>query len=726
LIRFIFAFLYANKESLMPYRTLFPRHASLLWLTAAALCSGPAFAETTPATLSEALNLRLMRAPPLLHEREALPGHIPSKRDEFEKSYDLFIRYTEGTIYNPGTGRNDKVNLRAYQQKTDTSWDANKAGAARFEAPTVVMAPGQTVRFKLHNQLPEQVEKLPENHDKTEVECKKTALNLPMTPGCFNVTNLHSHGLWVSPSGNSDNVLLSIDLNVSFEYEYNVPVDHPTGTFWYHPHVHGTTAMQVGSGMTGALVVEGDRAPTREENGDLDTLLKKFRPKIGGSSAEVMMLQQVPYACFDNTPGNPNSTYHTTLGVNGKDVGPWTCAPHETGVVENFIQVSPPNAWRTSGRYTMINGQVQPKIPMADKTVYRWRMIDAGFQETVKLRIKEIKDPGNLEKLLRGTLALEAACNGIDVWQFEVASDGLTHSKTIAKTTNYLQPGYRSDILFALPNAGKYCVYDDQASTGLTNEAAKSARLLAVIDAGNGGGKTSGGNADPVKMAQLEQERQTRFMTGQLVAAAQSQPAAVRKTVTDDLIDGLKLRKFVPHKSFSADQIALLDKKPKEYVTFDIQSVQVEGEDKARFLFMVEGNPALHQKPSLEFTYKPDRVDHTLILGTEQIWELNSNAGNHPFHIHVNPFQIISIEPTAPNTVLDEQYKDLIGTWKDTLFVIKGYKIKVATRYERYIGEYVLHCHILEHEDQGMMQNVKVVAPDSQGKASQGAHGGHH
>jgi L-ascorbate oxidase len=39
------------------------------------------------------------------------------------------------------------------------------------------------------------------------------------------------------------------------------------------------------------------------------------------------------------------------------------------------------------------------------------------------------------------------------------------------------------------------------------------------------------------------------------------------------------------------------------------------------------------------------------------------------------------------------------------------YTVIVRTRYQRYIGEYVLHCHILDHEDQGMMQNVQIVLP---------------
>ena len=84
----------------------------------------------------------------------------------------------------------------------------------------------------------------------------------PNNPHCFNGTNLHSHGLWISPTGNGDNVLLSINPGVSFQYEYNIPPDHPAGTFWYHPHRHGSTALQVSSGMAGALIVRGDRLPT--------------------------------------------------------------------------------------------------------------------------------------------------------------------------------------------------------------------------------------------------------------------------------------------------------------------------------------------------------------------------------------------------------------------------------------------------------------------------------
>src|SRR5262249_53925436 len=78
---------------------------------------------------------------------------------------------------------------------------------------------------------------------------------------------------------------------------------------------------------------------------------------------------------------------------------------------------------------------------------------------------------------------------------------------------------------------------------------------------------------------------------------------------------------------------------------------------------------------------------------------------------------------------LDPQYPGLKGVWKDTLFVKNvgggakgGYTVVVRTRYQRYIGDFVLHCHILDHEDQGMMQNVRIALPDGQGGVTTGHH----
>ncbi len=573
-----------------------------------------------------------------------------------EIHYVLPIKYTEGLINNPATNKLDRVKLRSYGE--------------RFVAPTIVMKPGQTVRIGLQNKLP------------PEPDCAKD--HGTNDPHCFNTTNLHSHGLWVSPTGNSDNVLLSLNPGVDFEYEYNVPEDHPAGTFWYHPHKHGSTAMQVGSGMAGVLVVKGDRAPTPYSNGDLDVLLKPFEP-VGGDYAEVMLFQQIPYACFDAKDE-----------IQKNALGQWVCNEGQVAEVKQFKTQMAFGSWGKSGRYTSINGVVRPQIGMQAGRVYRWRTVHSGVREAIALRIRKIGD----SKLLTPTAAsieeradeVAKACTGADVSLFEVAADGLTRAQIFQKTATNLQPGYRSDILFTLPEEGAYCVYDDAVPADQSVSAEPENRKVLAIVVARGG--------KPVK-------DQKAFLIEQLMASANSLPEDVRGAVKVDLRNML-LTRFVPHPEITQAEI---DKSALPVVPIE---------------FNVGGTPTVFQVNGQE--YKPERIDHTLILGKAQAWRLSSASASHPFHIHVNPFQIVSVRKKGPDgqatgpEISDGQYTGMLGTWKDTILVQPDVVIETRTRYQRYIGEFVLHCHILDHEDQGMMQNVQIVLSDGKGGAQLKGH----
>lgn len=83
-------------------------------------------------------------------------------------------------------------------------------------------------------------------------------LRVHLTNGLDEPTNLHTHGLEVSPAGSSDNPFLRIDPGESFDYTIELPADHPTGVFWYHPHHHGMVADQVFGGLYGAIVVDAE------------------------------------------------------------------------------------------------------------------------------------------------------------------------------------------------------------------------------------------------------------------------------------------------------------------------------------------------------------------------------------------------------------------------------------------------------------------------------------
>lgn len=60
---------------------------------------------------------------------------------------------------------------------------------------------------------------------------------------------------------------------------------------------------------------------------------------------------------------------------------------------------------------------------------------------------------------------------------------------------------------------------------------------------------------------------------------------------------------------------------------------------------------------------------------------------------------------------MQKQYCSMYHVLRDTVFVENGYQVHARTFYDRYIGEFVIHCHILDHEDAGMMLNIEIV-PD--------------
>jgi len=78
--------------------------------------------------------------------------------------------------------------------------------------------------------------------------------DLPADP-----SNLHYHGLCVSPQGRSDNVFIHVHPGQQFDYEVRIPDNgrQRPGLFWYHPHAHGVVAKQMLGGMSGALVIDG-------------------------------------------------------------------------------------------------------------------------------------------------------------------------------------------------------------------------------------------------------------------------------------------------------------------------------------------------------------------------------------------------------------------------------------------------------------------------------------
>ena len=147
-------------------------------------------------------------------------------------------------------------------------------------------------------------------------------------------TNLHVHGLHVSPEGSGDNAFVRVDPGAYFDYDYQLPEDHPPGVYWYHPHHHGLVADQVFGGLYGAITV-GDRDPlpvTRER------VLVISDTSLDGSGRI-----------------RPASTMARMLGREGELV--------------------------------LVNGQTRPRLTARPGERERWRIVNACTARYLRLRL---------------------------------------------------------------------------------------------------------------------------------------------------------------------------------------------------------------------------------------------------------------------------------------------------------------------------------------------------
>ena len=147
-------------------------------------------------------------------------------------------------------------------------------------------------------------------------------------------TNLHVHGLHVSPEGNGDNIFVEVNPGSSFDYEYRLPADHPPGVYWYHPHRHGTVADQIFGGLFGAIVVE-DPQP------------------LAASAERVLVVSDTTMDAAGNIPA-----VSAMERMTGRE-----------------------------GQLVLVNGQLTPQLTARPGQRERWRIINACVARYLRLRL---------------------------------------------------------------------------------------------------------------------------------------------------------------------------------------------------------------------------------------------------------------------------------------------------------------------------------------------------
>jgi FtsP/CotA-like multicopper oxidase with cupredoxin domain len=99
-------------------------------------------------------------------------------------------------------------------------------------------------------------------------------------------------------------------------------------------------------------------------------------------------------------------------------------------------------------------------------------------------------------------------------------------------------------------------------------------------------------------------------------------------------------------------------------------------------------------------TFEPDRVDQVVLVGSVEEWTItNTSPLDHPLHLHVWPMQLIE----RGGQPLDSP------TWQDVVNVPARSNVKVRIAFDTFGGRSVYHCHLLDHEDKGMMGVIEAL-----------------
>lgn len=262
--------------------------------------------------------------------------------------------------------------------------------------------PGPTLRVRTGDVLKIQIQ------NKLGSEENSYACFIPNRFHSPNTTNLHVHGLHVSPEGMSDNMFRYAGPEETLNYEYHIPEDHMTGTFFYHPHYHGSTALQIGGGMAGALIIEDDPLSLDPNLAVMEEVIMVFQhfifqPTIVEHMGEIMVHN------------------HDNLIM----VSSMSCSDMDMDFQTN----------ETNLTWYLINGQWQPTLSMRPREFKRFRMINAG-----------------------GSEILEIIIDSSECEMYVLAMDGAYLSSPWLRSRIVLFPGSRADVAVRCSNIGTFAM----------------------------------------------------------------------------------------------------------------------------------------------------------------------------------------------------------------------------------------------------------------------------
>jgi FtsP/CotA-like multicopper oxidase with cupredoxin domain len=473
-------------------------------------------------------------------------------------------------------------------------------------------------------------------------------------PHLLSHTNLHLHGLDViphlfEPVGTSNPAAPMISIapdGGAFTYSFILPYNHPCGLFWYHPHHHGSTVTQAVSGMAGPIVVEGP----------IDDV-----PEIAAATTYLLAIQDIGLFPSDD-PSTPDLwTYEPVQN------SIWQTFGGDVTIYDPLTQMSVPQPNLRGGfttgdykvRFYLANGEpfyredhndTAPTDPIG-RQLTAGQQITAAPGEVFRVRLLNGSSDLVMPLYLEGHVIHLLAMDGVNFGEPRPIAtvdaalwDGVVDYGASA-TTLVLAPANRAEFLVKAGLPGVYQLI--QLAHSGEQFLASGRKVLATITV------RGEPNDMPLPLTLPLPTRYYPLIDPAHIAATYSTSFSMRFPGTLNPVVGLD--------------------------------------------FMVDDN-----------VYQEATVEKYAQLGSSEEWTVatvNTTEG-HPFHIHVNHFEAIVINGVVqpPGTILDTVWipkppSTQTGSQSTAL---------LRMRYLDWVGKTVFHCHILPHEDTGMMKNFAI------------------
>eukprot|EP01084_Bolivina_argentea_P284855 488305_1 len=481
----------------------------------------------------------------------------------------------------------------------------------------------------------------------------------------LDTTNIHTHGIHVSPF--EDDVLANIEPKTKLTNVYNYGYHYP-GTYWYHAHHMGSVTFQLDGGLHGAQIMTSDDKYEQELSKYAENILQ-FNWQYPIPKSECIPDAPRGGSVSSICPGRSETSnpQHVTFIGDHSMCDIYCQMPtfqlDASGYVYDLetdltCQVNEQGICRYETLY-FTNGQLHPIIDDLEVGIFRrFRLINSITQAFI-----QFKFPDECNSYL---IAVDGIYIDNEYMNFDLSKPSHLNELLVS-------PGARADILIKCNQIGTYDIY---ASQNNQQDPIQLPEINRVTDG--------------YKLFSIKVNQQTGNDINEADSLPTRYPYKPSGTYLENLSNYMETdTECECHRPF-----------PNTAFNEDSECIFAFGEDP---VFNVNGKPFDNRNSEPPLHLK----DSLSILDYNKAYEFNiDNDNGHVYHQHISPYQFT--QHVGMNGFIA-----LAGVWADTfgnLGSVQQVKIRTWTR--DYWGIIVLHCHVIEHEDEGMMGFFHILLDD--------------